>query len=185
MIEEFEYSNYLDQWIPRWTGQDGDAFAHTLTAGLGDWDVPEGSPTNIALSSSAYYAHLTWIASQAAQALGRTARPRSTRGVSSASARTSTHGSCRRTASTATSPAIRSRKRLRCCRSRAAPDPLREPLAQTLADDITGPRGGNPWVGVLGARYLLPVLTSAGRVDVAFTAATATDYPSWGYWATS
>ena len=24
-----------------------------------------------------------------------------------------------------------------------------------LADDITGARGGNPWVGVLGARYLL------------------------------
>jgi alpha-L-rhamnosidase len=63
-----------------------------------------------------------------------------------------------------------------------APDHRREPLAQTLAHDITATRGGNPWVGVLGARYLLPVLTSAGRVDVAFTAATATDYPSWGYW---
>ena len=43
-------------------------------------------------------------------------------------------------------------------------------------------RGGNAYVGVLGARYVLPVLTETGHADVAFTAATQTDEPSWGYW---
>jgi len=37
-------------------------------------------------------------------------------------------------------------------------------------------------VGVLGARYVLPVLTATGHHDVAFTVATQTDEPSWGYW---
>jgi len=31
---------YLDGWVPRWTARDGDGFAHTLTAGLGDWVPP-------------------------------------------------------------------------------------------------------------------------------------------------
>ena len=43
-------------------------------------------------------------------------------------------------------------------------------------------REGNAYVGVLGARYVLPVLTSTGHHDAAFTVATQTDEPSWGYW---
>ena len=38
------------------------------------------------------------------------------------------------------------------------------------------------YVGILGARYLLPVLSDAGYTDVAYAAVTQTDYPSWGYW---
>lgn len=60
---------YLDEWAPRWTDKDGDRFAHTLTAGLGDWVPPEGVPTINALTSSAYYAYLTRIAAETARAL--------------------------------------------------------------------------------------------------------------------
>ena len=49
-------------------------------------------------------------------------------------------------------------------------------------DDITKARGGHEYVGVLGARYILPVLLQAGEADVAFKVATQTDYPSYGYW---
>jgi len=37
-------------------------------------------------------------------------------------------------------------------------------------------------VGVLGARHVLPILTDTGHHDAAFTVATQTDEPSWGYW---
>ena len=46
---------YLDEWIPQWTDKDGDAFAYTLTSGLGDWDpptgvdAPVGAPTKVAI----------------------------------------------------------------------------------------------------------------------------------------
>ena len=62
---------YLDEWIPRWTNKDGDAYAYTLTSGLGDWVPPEGVPTINALTSTAYYAYLTRIAADTARVLRR------------------------------------------------------------------------------------------------------------------
>ena len=62
------------------------------------------------------------------------------------------------------------------------PDDRRAAVAARLADDIVTKRGGHAYVGVLGARYVLPVLTETGHQDVAFTVATQTSEPSWGYW---
>ena len=62
------------------------------------------------------------------------------------------------------------------------PDDRRAALAARLADDIAKARGGHAYVGVLGARYVLPVLTETGHHDVAYAVATQTDEPSWGYW---
>jgi len=62
------------------------------------------------------------------------------------------------------------------------PDGQRAAVAQRLADDIVQRRSGHAYVGVIGAAYVLPVLTDAGHEDVAFTVATKTDEPSWGYW---
>ena len=64
---------YLDDWVPQWTGKDGDAYAYTLTSGLGDWLPPEGVPTINALVSSALYGRLAAIAGDMARALGDTA----------------------------------------------------------------------------------------------------------------
>ena len=36
--------------------------------------------------------------------------------------------------------------------------------------------------GVLGTKFLSPVLTEAGRADLFFAIATQTDFPSWGRW---
>ena len=38
--------------------------------------------------------------------------------------------------------------------------------------------------GAIGTKQLLPVLTEHGDVDLAYTLATQTTYPSWGYWLT-
>ena len=60
---------YLDDWIPRWTGKDGDAYAYTLTSGLGDWLPPKGVPTINALVSTAFLARMAEIAAGTARAL--------------------------------------------------------------------------------------------------------------------
>jgi len=62
------------------------------------------------------------------------------------------------------------------------PDSLRGAVASRLADDMVNKSGGNAYVGILGARYVLPVLTETGHHDAAYIAATQTDEPSWGYW---
>lgn len=36
--------------------------------------------------------------------------------------------------------------------------------------------------GVLGTKWLLPVLTQYGYIELAYLVATQTTYPSWGYW---
>ena len=65
------------------------------------------------------------------------------------------------------------------------PDSQRAGVARRLADDIVRESGGNAYVGVLGARWVLPVLTGTGHHDVAYAAATQTDEPGWGFWTDS
>jgi len=62
------------------------------------------------------------------------------------------------------------------------PDERRAAVAARLVDDIVKNRGGHAYVGVIGARHVLPVLTQAGHHDVACALAAQTTEPSWGYW---
>lgn len=62
-----------------------------------------------------------------------------------------------------------------------APD---EQMAQRVADSIAADveaRGNKLNTGVLGTKYLLPVLTDYGHEGLAYKVATQTEYPSWGY----
>lgn len=38
------------------------------------------------------------------------------------------------------------------------------------------------WTGILGAKYVMDVLTRNGQADLAFTIASQTTFPSWGNW---
>jgi alpha-L-rhamnosidase len=175
---------YLDEWIPRWTDKDDDAYAQTLTSGLGDWVAPEDWPRLNALASTAYYAHLVRIAAETARVLGRTddaARyeelfdeVRADFGERFGSE----EGVYREDDD---EPFVQSAQILPLAFD-LVPDDQRAAVADRLADDIVENRGGNPWVGVLGASSILPVLTATGHHDVALTVATQTDEPSWGYW---
>jgi alpha-L-rhamnosidase len=175
---------YLDQWIPRWTDKDGDTWDQTLTSGLGDWVAPEGVPTLNALASTAYYAHLVRIARDAARVLGRgkdAARYEDLLGQVRAdfNARFLSEAGVYREKDD--EPFLQSAQVFALAFG-LAPDDRRDAVAARLADDIVTHRDGNPWVGVLGARDILPVLTATGHHDVAFAVATQTDEPSWGYW---
>lgn len=50
----------------------------------------------------------------------------------------------------------------------------------TLVEDIRS-RGDHLSTGFVGTPYLMDVLVREGRADLAYTIATQTDYPSWGY----
>ncbi|MGO2519744.1 MAG: family 78 glycoside hydrolase catalytic domain [Microbacterium sp.] len=57
-------------------------------------------------------------------------------------------------------------------------------MKQRVADSIAAnviERGNTLNTGVLGTKYLLPVLTENGYSDLAYTLAVQTAYPSWGY----
>ena len=53
-------------------------------------------------------------------------------------------------------------------------------VVDSIAADVRA-KGDTLNTGVLGTKYLLPVLTEHGHADLAYTLATQTKYPSWGY----
>ncbi|HWS90515.1 MAG TPA: family 78 glycoside hydrolase catalytic domain [Pyrinomonadaceae bacterium] len=175
---------YLDEWVPRWTGKDGDGFAYTLTSGLGDWVPPKDVPTINALTSTAFYAHLARIAADAARALGKAEDAARYDGLfekirADFNARFLAPGGFYREKEG--DPFVQSAQIFPLAFG-LVPDDRRRAVADRLADDIMKNRGGHAYVGVLGARYVLPVLTEAGHHDVAYTVATRTTEPSWGFW---
>ena len=175
---------YLDEWIPRWTNKDGDEFNYTLTSGLGDWVAPKGVPTINALTSSAYYAYLTHIAADTARALGKVEDSARYDELfekirADFNARfLAPEGFYREKDG---DPFVQSAQVFPLAFG-LVPENRRKEVADRLADDIVKNRGGHAYVGVLGARYVLPVLTKTGHHDVAYTVATQITEPSWGYW---
>ncbi len=53
-------------------------------------------------------------------------------------------------------------------------------VVDSIAADVRA-KGVHLNTGVLGTKYLLPVLTSHGHADLAYDLAVQTTYPSWGY----
>jgi alpha-L-rhamnosidase len=175
---------YLDEWVPRWTDKDGDGFAYTLTSGLGDWVPPEGVPTINALTSSAYYAYLTRIAADAARALGKNedaARYDELFKKIRADFNARFLGPEGFYREKDSDPFVQSAQIFPLAFG-LVPEEKTGAVADRLAEDILKHRGGHAYVGVLGARYVLPVLTETGHLDVALTVATQTTEPSWGFW---
>jgi alpha-L-rhamnosidase len=61
------------------------------------------------------------------------------------------------------------------------PDDMREKVFDHLVHKIMEETKGHIGTGLIGGQFLNRVLTDNGRADVAYTIATQTDYPSWGY----
>jgi len=175
---------YLDEWVPRWTGKDGDAYAHTLTSGLGDWLPPKGVPTINALVSTAFYAHMAHIAADTARAVGDAGGAAKYDALFTA---VRADFNARFLASDGVyreKPAdgfVQTAQVLPIAFG-LVPDAKRSAVADRLVADIAVKRNGHAYVGVIGAAYVLPALTATGHHDVAVTVATRTDEPSWGYW---
>jgi len=61
------------------------------------------------------------------------------------------------------------------------PDAQRDAAIANLIDDIMVKHSGHLTVGLIGMQWLMQTLTDIGRPDVAWTIATQTTRPSWGY----
>jgi len=62
-----------------------------------------------------------------------------------------------------------------------APREVRGRLMSQLRDNIVYARNTHLATGILGTKYLFPLLTRTGNADVAYELATQTGYPSWGF----
>ena len=62
-----------------------------------------------------------------------------------------------------------------------APPEQRDAVIANLVDDILVKHHGHLSVGLIGIQWLMQTLTDIGRTDVAWTIATQTTRPSWGY----
>jgi alpha-L-rhamnosidase len=62
-----------------------------------------------------------------------------------------------------------------------APKEVRGRLMSALVDNIVYTNNTHLTTGILGAKYILPLLTRERRADLAYELATQTTYPSWGY----
>ncbi|HLK59432.1 MAG TPA: family 78 glycoside hydrolase catalytic domain [Chthonomonadaceae bacterium] len=61
------------------------------------------------------------------------------------------------------------------------PQPDRKAVLNNLIADIHT-KGDHLDTGILGTKYLLPLLTESGHGDVAYAIANQKTYPSWGWW---
>jgi len=62
-----------------------------------------------------------------------------------------------------------------------APAEQRDAIIANLVNDIMAKHNGHLSVGLIGMQWLMQTLTDVGRPDVAWTIATQTTRPSWGY----
>jgi len=61
------------------------------------------------------------------------------------------------------------------------PDELRNAILSDLVGDIVYANNVHLTTGIIGTKYLFPLLTRMNRSDLAYDLAAQTSYPSWGY----
>ncbi len=142
---------------------------------FGDWlNVESDTPRD--LIATAYFAYSTRLVSRAASAIGRAADARRYSSLADAIAdafvREFVSPDGRIPADTQTAYSLALRFEL-------LPKHLREAAASQLADDVEA--RGHLTTGFLGVGQLLPALTDAGYLDLAYRLIRSESYPSWGY----
>ena len=61
------------------------------------------------------------------------------------------------------------------------PDEYKEKIVDNLLQKILGENGGHIGNGLIGGQWLMRTLTNTGHADVAYTLASQSTYPGWGY----
>ncbi len=61
------------------------------------------------------------------------------------------------------------------------PEKYHKKVLNNLIDNIMGKSKGHIGTGLIGAQWLMRVLTDNGRIDIAYKLASQTTYPGWGY----
>jgi alpha-L-rhamnosidase len=161
--------------------------AGVVTVGLGDWNPPGfngAPPEHPGIAATAYYFRfLTLMAGFLRrfgaddEAAGYAARARLVHGAFNAAFRRD--DGCY--AAPEDADQYRETSNVLALAFGLVPAPAREPLLARVAERVRE-RGLHLDTGIVGTRFLLPVLTRGGRADLAFGIARNQTYPGWLYW---
>lgn len=158
-------------------------------ARLGDWVSPEASPAggnapeDLRVSATAYLYTMLRSMERSARALGKTAdvawfagRAETVNAAFNARFFDATLGFYRGSGDRG----YRQTHNVLAVAFDLVPAAVVQRVVDSIAADVRA-KGDTLNTGVLGTKYLLPVLTEHGHADLAHTLATQTKYPSWGY----
>ncbi len=145
----------------------------------GDWVSPGKTPGD--LVSTFYYCYSVDIVTRAAMVLGRT-EDAVTYQKLGASIRDAFHRTYFNTYSGTYGSGSQTSLALPLFLD-MMPEGFRATAMADLAADIVYGNNAHLSTGVVGTKYLFPLLTRSGRSDLAYDLAAQTSYPSWGYMA--
>jgi len=160
----------------------------THNSGLGDW-VPPGfhgtPPEGAVVSATAYVALVARTVASMAQLLGKAVdAQRFTGFADTTTVALNTRYLNRETGVYSTDVPVGYRQTpnvLPLAMGLTPADTTGKVLANLVAD--LHRKNDHLDTGILGTRYLLPLLTERGETELAYRIATRTTFPSWGYWA--
>ncbi|WP_205470849.1 family 78 glycoside hydrolase catalytic domain [Nocardioides sp. SYSU D00038] len=163
------------------------AVDHISSTGLGDYMSPDqvgNPPEDMRVSATAYVYEMTRVAADMADLLDRPADAAELR-EEAAEIRTAFNAAFYDADAGVYRDAqagYRQTHNVLAVAFGLVPDGDVQRVVDNLARDISEERDDHLWTGVLGTKYLLPLLTEHGHGDLAYRVATQTDYPSWGRW---
>ena len=162
------YVDYVDAKSP----------THIADFGLGDW-APFKTETSAALTSTGYFYRDALVLTQIARLLNRRADETKYAQLA-AEIRTAFNKTYYHPATVSYGDG--SQTALSCALYQGlAADADRKRVLDRLVAGIEA-NGDHLDCGILGAKYILHVLTDGGRQDVAYRVAAQTTLPSWGFW---
>lgn len=156
-----------------------------LEFGLGDWCPPKGGPNGhkcpVWVTSTAYYYVDTYILSKVAGILGKdedvnkyTQLAQRVRNVFRNKFFETTSGQIM--------VAVKDQTSLSCALYQGLVDEDEKQKVLELLVEEVEKADRHIDCGILGAKYIMHVLTELGRADLAYAMATQTTFPGWGYW---
>ncbi|HYH34643.1 MAG TPA: family 78 glycoside hydrolase catalytic domain [Nocardioides sp.] len=163
------------------------AEGHISSTGLGDYMSPDqvgNPPEDMRVSATAYVYEMTKVAAQMAELLGR-AGDRASLLAEAARIKDAFNQQFydrEQHVYRDASAGYRQTHNVLALAFGLVPEGDEQHVADNLARDVREVRDGHLWTGVLGTKYLLPILTEYGHGDLAYRVATQVDYPSWGRW---
>ena len=160
---------------------------HIVRVGLGDW-VPPNSPSRPregpALTSTAYYYRFARTVSDIAQIIGRKQETVSFAELAGKIKAAFNEEFLDREANiyrTDQPTAYRQTSNVVPLAFGLVPEDRRAAVVANLVEHIRA-NDSHLDTGIIGTRFLLPVLSENGYADLAYTIATKTTFPSWGHW---
>ena len=157
------------------------AVGHISESGHGDFLAPDRAPENMALPGTAYVYHATRVLARIARLFGHSGDAVELQAEADAIAQAFNERWLTEAGYVDEVAGYRQGHNVLALAFGIVPADRVDDIVARLVANIRE-RDEHLWVGILGTKYLLPVLTAAGHGDLALRIATKTDFPSWGAW---